>query len=376
MLNILVAPTSFKGSLTAVQAAEAIASHIPDNFKVITMPVADGGDGTLEILSNKLRGKFIKVETVDPLGKPINAEYFLTDDKIAIIELARTSGLNLIAVDACPAVYGSTRGTGKMILSALDQEITGIILSVGGSATADGGIGILKELGYRFYNRDGFEIRDGGIGLVDIHSIDDRGVDTRILKIPIQILCDVDNPLLGEKGGIEVYSPQKGASPEQIRLLIRGFKRLVEVIRKHRNWGIADLKYGGASGGVPAVLSAFLKTKLEPGAEFILKMLDFEKILKNTDLIVTGEGRIDETTSHQKIVSVIVNRAKKLNKLVLIFCGEISVSNFEEIVFSISPGGTDKGKLMTDAEKNLGLLTSRVFSLISRISMITSNGLR
>lgn len=372
MLNVLVAPTSFKGSMTAVQAAEAISSHIPDNFKVVTLPVADGGDGTLEILSNKLTGSFIEIETIDPLGRSIKSDYFLTADNIAVIELARVSGLNLVSTADCPAVYGSTRGTGKMILSALDQGATRVILSVGGSATVDGGIGILKELGYRFLDNQGNEISDGGIGLIDLDSIDDHRVDPRIFKIPLEILCDVDNPLLGERGGITVYSPQKGAGPEQIKLLINGFNRLSQVIRKYRNQEIADLKYGGASGGVPAVLSAFLEVKLNPGSEYILKFLNFDEVLKNTDLIITGEGRFDETTHHHKVVSVILDKARKLNKLVIIFCGEITGRNLKEIAFSISPGGAGKDQLMAAAEKNLGLLTSRVFSLISEISVLRS----
>lgn len=376
ILNILVAPTSFKGSLTPIQAAKAISSHIPPEFKVTSLPVADGGDGTLEALTGKITGRFIEVEAADPLGKPIKAEYFLTEDKIAIIELARTSGLNLVSTQHCPAVYGSTRGTGKLIKSALDQEASEIMLTVGGSATADGGVGILKELGFRFLDGRGNEIREGGIGLNDIESIDESEVDSRIFKIPLKVLCDVDNPLLGENGGIAVYSPQKGAGPHQVNLLVQGFTHLSNLIRKNRNKQIGDIRYGGASGGIPAVLSAFLEVEIHPGAELILEWLDFNEIIKEVDLIITGEGRFDQTTHNRKIVSVILERAKKLNKLAIVFCGEIVPNHPQIVAFSISPGLCPKQQLIADAGKYLGSLTSRVFSLISEIYMITSKSLQ
>lgn len=375
-LNILVSPTSFKGSLTPVQAAEAISAHIPPEFKVINLPVADGGDGTLEVLTGKLKGSFMEVDTINPLGKPIKAEYFLTENKTAIIELARASGLNLVCTEHCPAVYGSTRGTGKLVLSALDQKASTIMLTVGGSATADGGVGILKELGYRFLDSRGNEIREGGIGLNDIESIDVSGVDPRIFKIPLKILCDVDNPLLGENGGIAVYSPQKGASPHQVSLLVQGFAHLSNLIGKYRNKQIGDIPYGGASGGIPAVLSAFLEVEIHPGAELILEWLNFNEIIEEVDLIITGEGSFDQTTHNHKITSVILEKAKTLNKLAVVFCGEINQSDPRIIAFSISPGICPKQQLIAHAGKYLGLLTSRVFSLISEIYMITSKSLQ
>ena len=321
-MNILVLIDSFKGSLSSLEAGEIIkkaCEQDPSN-KVIVKPVADGGEGTIDSLKDIKNARIVEVDVHNPLMEHHIARYLIVDDKLAIMEMSESSGLTLIKDNLDP-MNATTFGGGDMIQDALDKNIREFIIGIGGSATTDGGMGMLRSLGARFFDEDGIEISNGPIGIIDLETIDLDNFDVRLKECTFQIACDVDNPLCGERGSARVFSPQKGATPKQVEELDKLLGKYHEVTKKVIPDANDTIEGAGAAGGLGYAFKNYLNAELKPGIEIILEMLGADELIKNSDLIITGEGKMDFQTSMGKTPVGIANAAKKYNKKVIAFCG-------------------------------------------------------
>jgi len=326
-MNILVAPDSFKDSLSASEVSriisEAISALIP-SASIRQIPISDGGEGLLEALLTPLQGTLVSVSVKDPLHRTIEASYGLVDQgKTAIIEMATASGLELLSIEERNPLITSTYGTGELIKNALDKGCTKIIIGLGGSATNDGGIGMIKALGGLFLDQYNQEIPDGGAALSTLHSIDLSGLDKRLQQVAIVCACDVDNPLTGPSGASYVYAKQKGASDNMLAVLDSNLSNYATVIKATLNKDLEHISGTGAAGGTAMGLLAFLDATLTPGIALITELLHLEKHIKEAQLVVTGEGKIDIQTLHGKTIMGIASLAKKHSIPVLVFTGSI-----------------------------------------------------
>ncbi len=312
--RILIAPNAFKESLNAMEAADAIAEGIRKilpGVRLIRMPIADGGDGTLETLVAGTRGRLIQARVLGPLGKRIVAEYGVTGDgRTAIIEMSRASGLALVPPANRNPMLTSSFGTGELIRSALGQKVNTILLGIGGSATVDGGIGALQALGVRFINRLGRPVGPGGKGLATVSRIELDCLDPRLERVRILVACDVDNPLIGTRGAAAVFGPQKGATPKMVKLLDDGLSRLAVHIQSLTGVDVSRLPGAGAAGGISGSFHGLLGAQLRPGSELVFDLLGLRKMLSKVDLVITGEGKIDGQTPFGKGPGALARLAK------------------------------------------------------------------
>src|SRR5436190_1587055 len=303
-MHILIAPNSFKNSLPAGKAAEAIDKGLRESNLTCTtavFPIGDGGDGTGRLLIQHLQGKIIDKEVHDPAGKMIKSSFgFIGNTQTAIIELADASGLRLLQKNEYDPLHATTFGTGELISEALDMKAKRIILCIGGSATIDAGAGILQALGIKFLTGDGNELKQLPASLKDLADIDDSSFDKRLQNTELIILCDVENYLLGKEGAAPVFGPQKGATKEIVQQLEAGLTQFCNIALQKTGKDMSLIKHGGAAGGVSAGLNAFLNARLVNGIEFFLDITGFDKALEETDIVITGEGSIDEQTLHGK----------------------------------------------------------------------------
>ncbi len=326
-MNILVAPDSFKDSLSASEASriisEAISAVIP-SASIRQIPISDGGEGLLDALLTPLQGTLVSVSVKDPLHRTIEASYGLVDQgKTAIIEMATASGLELLLIEERNPLITSTYGTGELIKDALDKGCTKIIIGLGGSATNDGGMGMIKALGGLFLDQNQQEIEEGGGALNTLCSIDLSGLDKRLQHIEVICACDVSNPLTGTSGASYVYAKQKGASEDMLAVLDSNLSNYARIIKATLNKDLEHIPGTGAAGGTAMGLLAFLDATLSPGITLITKLLQLEKHMKEAQLVVTGEGRIDAQTLHGKTIMGIASLAKKHSVPVLVFTGSI-----------------------------------------------------
>ena len=326
-MNILVAPDSFKDSLSASEVSriisEAISAVIP-SASISQIPISDGGEGLLEALLTPLQGTLVSISVKDPLHRTIEASYGLVDQgKTAIIEMATASGLELLSIKERNPLITSTYGTGELIKDALDKGCAKIIIGLGGSATNDGGMGMIKALGGLFLDKHQQEIEEGGGALSTLHSIDLSGLDKRLQQVAIVCACDVDNPLTGPSGASYVYAKQKGASVNMLAILDSNLSNYATVIKATLNKDLENISGTGAAGGTAMGLLAFLDATLTPGIALITELLHLEKHMKEAQLVVTGEGKIDAQTLHGKTIMGIASLAKKHSIPVLVFTGSI-----------------------------------------------------
>ena len=316
-MKIVVAPDSFKGSLTAVEVADAIGQGVREIFpeaKIIKIPMADGGDGTVQCLVNATGGEILKEKVVSPLGDEVWASYgILGDKKTAVIEMAEASGLTLVPEDKRNPLITTTYGTGQLIKAALDQGCRKMIIGIGGSATNDGGAGMVQALGVKLLDREGKEIGFGGGELKKINRINISNLDNRLSETEVLIASDVSNPLCGPKGAARIYGPQKGATPEIIEELDKSLAHFAETIKRDLNKDVKDMPGAGAAGGLGAGLMAFLDAELKPGIEIMIEIVKLEQAIKDADLVITGEGKIDSQTIYGKAPIGVAKIAKKYN---------------------------------------------------------------
>jgi glycerate kinase len=331
-LRILVAPDSFGGSLDSVAVAQAIAAgwlRARPNDEVIQAPMADGGEGTLAAVSAALgdRARRRSVATHDALGRPISADYLLLDDgRVAFVEMAAASGLaQLTPEERTPesARAASTRGTGELVRSALDAGVQRLILGLGGSATTDGGSGMLAALGVRFLDLAGTELPPGGAALAELIVIDPSGLDPRLAGVDVEVASDVTNPLTGPAGAAATYGPQKGADPAAVAGLDAALGIYGTAIEAATGRAVAELPGAGAAGGTGAALLGFMNAALRPGIEVVAEMARLEASLEGADIVITGEGRADEQTLAGKAAMGVAVFAGKRGTPVVLMCGTL-----------------------------------------------------
>ena len=328
-MHILIAPNAFKNSLSAADAANAIEEGFKESRLTCTcecFAIGDGGDGTAELLVKKCDGLFVKANVHDPLGRKITATFGLIDKgKTAVIEMADASGLRLLKHDELNALQASSTGTGELIKQALDKGVTKIIIAMGGSATVDGGCGILSALGVKFLNKDGQTLVKPE-HLAQLDKIDVAELDGRILHCEVIVMCDVDNKLLGDNGAASIFGPQKGATAEGVKKLEDSLTKLAEVAFQQTGKDMASIKYGGTAGGAAAGLFAFLNAKLVNGIEYFLQLTNFEEALLRSNLVITGEGSIDEQTLQGKGPFGVAVRAKEKGIQVIGIAGKVPLN--------------------------------------------------
>jgi glycerate kinase len=326
-MHILIAPNAFKHSLSAVDAAAAIAAGLgASDFSGTwaACPVADGGDGTADLLLRARAGERRQALARDPLGRRIPCEFVLLDaGRTAVIELAEASGLRRLQSHELDPLRASTAGTGELIKCALDCGVREIILCVGGSATVDGGSGLLQALGVDFLDCAGRPLDCLPGELPQLAAIDVTRLDPRLGDRVLTVLCDVTNPLLGGRGAAAIFGPQKGATGDAVGALERGLARFSEVVLRHTGEDIAQLPRGGAAGGVAAGLRGLLGARLVDGSDYVLQLIDFDTGLNGADLVITGEGAIDDQTIDGKAPWAVALRARARGALVVGMAGRV-----------------------------------------------------
>ncbi|NOY37396.1 MAG: glycerate kinase [Chlorobi bacterium] len=324
-MTILIAPDSFKHSLTALEAAtvmeKAVKSVLP-KAQVILHPLADGGEGTVEAVIRAAGGKIVEVRAHDPLMRPLKTSFgFLPKKKVAIIEMAAASGIELLRPEERNPLRTSTYGTGELVRAALDLNVREIIIGVGGSATVDGGMGAIQALGGRFTDAGGNELTPEGRELSRLARIDLSTLDRRLKKVTIRVACDVENPLTGTEGAARVYGPQKGATPGMVEILEKNLQHFAEVLKRDSGQDIRDLPCSGAAGGLGGGLMGMLDAKAEGGFQIIRKLTGLDVLLGKADLVLTGEGKMDDQDFFGKAPFALAKLAKKRHIPVIAFTG-------------------------------------------------------
>jgi glycerate kinase len=371
-MKILIASDSFKGSATTMEVADNIAKgllRVCPEIEIEKLPVADGGEGTVETLVAGMDGNLVHVEVTGPLGERVKAKYGIIDDGMAIIEMAEASGLVLVEEEMRNPTLTTTYGTGELILSALERGLKRIYVGIGGSSTNDGGMGMARALGYRFLDRDGNELPDGGGSLGQLDRIDVANVTPLLKDARITVMCDVENPLFGPDGAAYVYGPQKGADPDMVQILDENLRHFSEILIRDMNADVADIPGSGAAGGLGGGLMAFCGAELKPGIEMVLDILDFDSHLQDVDLVVTGEGRIDGQSAKGKVPAGIAKRAKKLNKPLVAIAGGVGegIEGFYSIGIDLILPIVDGPMELRQAMDEVGILLERTGERLARV---------
>jgi glycerate kinase len=362
-MQILISPNAFKNSLDAAAVAHAIEKGLQQSSLTCTttcFPIGDGGDGTGSLLTQLCDGIFIEETVHDPLGREIHSRFGLIDnEQTAVIEMADASGLRLLKEDERDPLHASSFGTGELMMKALDRKIKKIILCVGGSATVDGGCGILQALGIRFLDAGNQPLTGIPGSLQHLSIIDLSGLDKRIRECECIILCDVTNPLLGEQGAAKIFGPQKGASEKMVQQLEASLTQFNTIVLQTLGIDMSVVKHGGAAGGVAAGLHALINAKLVNGIDQFLTITGFDKVLEKADLLITGEGSIDLQTLDGKGPYGVAVRAKKKNIPVIAFAGKLPAQPKAELktwfdqLININTVPMDIDAAMRETESNL-----------------------
>ncbi|WP_427108722.1 glycerate kinase [Lysinibacillus xylanilyticus] len=322
-MKVVISPDSYKGTLSAIEVANAMQAGILDvdqSIETVILPVADGGEGTLESLVASTNGRYISQYALDPLGRVIKAKYgVLGDNETCVIEMAQASGIMLLQDGEKNPELASTYGTGQLIKAALDEGFRKFIIGIGGSATNDAGVGMLKALGLQFKKEDGTLISDGVSSLLDLASIDVSQLDPRIAEATFIIACDVDNPLIGESGATAIFGPQKGVKKHQIAYFDSCIKQFADIVEKQFNIRLHDYKGAGAAGGLGGALIVFLNGSFHAGIEIVIEAIQLKKHLEGAEFVITGEGKSDRQTLHGK-APLGVAKAATLANVQAVYC--------------------------------------------------------
>lgn len=369
-MKVVLAPNAFKGSMSAMQAALAMEQGVRAAFptaEVCRVPVADGGDGLAEVLIDALGGDAHAVTVSGPLGEPVAATLCKVPSLgLAVVEMAAASGLALLAPALRDPTRTSTFGTGELIRAALDLGARRIVVGIGGSATNDGGVGMAAALGIRFLDADGAKVPPIGDALAQIRRIDTSGLDPRLSGVRCEVICDVDNPLVGPRGASAVYGPQKGATPDQVLALDSGLVHLADRIAQDLGLEVRDLPGAGAAGGLGAGLHAFLGAELRRGVDLVLDLVGLDAQLGGADLVITAEGQIDFQTAFGKAPAGVAERAKAQGIPCIAIAGGIGTGIAElhpigiDAVFSLCPGPVTLEQAMTSGPALLSATTEQV----------------
>ena len=369
MKKVIIAPDSFKGVLSAGRVADIIADEVYAVFpdcEIIKMPIADGGEGSVETIISAVGGDIFETQVLSPDDREITAFYGITSGGTAVLEMAQSSGLT--RQTGLNPMTSTTYGFGQLILAALDKGVRDLILCIGGSATTDGGCGMAAALGVKFFDAEWLAKRDYGDCFIPcggtlsaIDRIDINDIDKRIAESTFTVMCDVDNPLFGIRGAAYIYGPQKGASTEQVQILDAGLKHYSSVLKKHFGKGFADIPGAGAAGGLGAGCIAFLNAELMSGIDAILNICGFSEHIKNAGLVITGEGKLDSQSFQGKVLSGILRETLRIRSAgdvpILSVCGiceldEVFLREKGVIAFETSEGISVE-ESMNDCERYL-----------------------
>ncbi|EIT7144777.1 glycerate kinase [Vibrio vulnificus] len=369
-MKIVIAPDSYKESLTAMDVAIAIEKGfkqvLPD-AQYVKLPMADGGEGTVQSMVDATGGTIIEHTVSGPLGQPVCGFFgLLGEGKTAVIEMAAASGLHLVTPDQRNPLITTTFGTGELIKAALDHGVEHIIVGIGGSATNDGGIGMAQALGIKLLDAQGNALGHGGGELAKLATIDCSQLDPRLAQVRLEVACDVDNPLCGTKGASAVFGPQKGATPEMVKILDENLAHYAAIIKQQLGADVRDMAGAGAAGGMGAALLGLLNAELRPGIEIVMDAVRLDEIVADADLVITGEGRIDSQTIHGKTPIGVARTAKKHGLPVIGIAGCLSADcgvvheHGLDAVFAVVNRSVDLPTALAEAAENVELTARNV----------------
>lgn len=372
-MKIVIAPDSFKESLDAQEVCRSIAKGIKKVFpkaEILLVPMADGGEGTIAAVIKRIGGKTKSCTAMAPLGNKVKALYGLVNGgRIGIVEMAQASGLTLVPVKKRDPMVTTSFGTGEMILSALNHNCKEIILTLGGVGTNDAGVGMAKALGYRFLDKNRAEIPEGAAGLLLLAQIDKSHVHPKIGKTKFVAAYDVKNPLCGSTGSAVVYGPQKGATPKMIQKIDSALRNFSQVVEKDLKIKVSNLAGAGSAGGAGAGSVAFLNAELKSGIDWVIESTQLEKKIQDADLVITGEGKIDEQTIFGKVMVGVAKIAKRYGIPTIAFCGRVGDGAKKvhslgiDAFFSIANGPISHQESLKNAGKLLTQTTEEVMRL-------------
>lgn len=372
-MKILLSPDSFKGSLTATEAAKAMAAGIHDynpSLQTILVPVADGGEGTMNSLVEATGGRFVPVFVQDPLGRQIKADYgVLGDGETCVIEIAEASGLERLTEEERNPLLASSFGTGELIHQALNAGFRKFIIGLGGSATNDGGVGMLQALGMKFFNKEGEEISQGGAAIEELHGIDLTGFDERVASSSFLVASDVKNPFIGPFGASAVFGPQKGATKAMVEQLDQNLQLLANVIKETTGISVHSREGAGAAGGAGGAFLAFFNSKMRTGIEVVLDAVEFDQHLQQASLVLTGEGKTDVQTLSGKAPFGVAQAAKRAQKPTMLISGVVDARDYDVLApyFISLDSLLEEQMLVEDAMKNASyLLRKKTYNVVAR----------
>lgn len=376
-LVIVLAPDSFKESMTAKEACEAMERGIKKvnaNINCIHVPMADGGEGTMQSLVDATGGKIYSLNVIGPLGNEVKAMYgILGDGETGVLEMASASGIHLVPTEKRNPLVTTTFGTGQLVKACLDHGVKKLLIGIGGSATNDGGIGVIQALGGKLLDKEGKELGFGGGELGKLATIDLTNFDERLKDVEIEVACDVNNPLCGERGASNVFGPQKGATPEMISVLDLNLSHYASVIKEQMNKDVLDIPGAGAAGGLGAGLMAFLNGKLKKGIDMVIEYSGLEEKVKSADMVWTGEGSIDFQTQYGKTPLGVAAIAKNYNKPVIALAGKIGegidvlYSKGIDSIFGIMKGVTTIEEALEKGQENIERTAENIIRMINII---------
>ncbi len=339
-MKFVIAPDKFKGSLTGFEYCDAVEEGLRIVFsdaEIIKKPLADGGDGTIDVVKYYSEGESIAITASDPLFRAIKTSYVLSKTAgIAFIEMAEISGLNLLSTQERNCMHTTSLGFGELIVDAIAKGAKELILGIGGSATNDGGMGLAQALGFRFLDGNGKELKPIGSSLIEVKKIDTSKVYPKLASVRVKVACDVSNSLYGQDGAAHIYASQKGASTTEIEELDKGLENYAKVLQEEFELDVQRIKGAGAAGGVGAGARIFLNAELVSGIELIKEIADFDSSIENADWIITGEGQLDAQTLSGKTISGVLASAKKKNIPVAALCGSVTISARVQEEFGLS----------------------------------------
>ena len=373
-MKILIAPDSFKDSLSSFEVARAIEKGIHlacSTIETKIFPMGDGGEGSSEILGHHFQAEKLQLEVEDALGRPTTASYYFSPHiHTAFIEMAEASGLQKITPAERNCMKASTYGTGQLIRHAIGEGAKKIVLAIGGSATNDAGMGMANALGFRFYDTQNNLLKGIGEDLLKLHHFDESNA-VLPTDLQVDVICDVDNPLYGEKGAAYVYARQKGATDLELKQLDAGLTNFAKVVKQQQKIDISDVPGAGAAGGLGAGSLVFLKASLHKGIDLMMEMTNFDQQLSGVDLVITGEGKIDSQTIHGKLIHGITQHARKFSVPVIAFCGMLNLNpeQVEELGLKGAFSIQSKPCTLDEAIKNTGKeLTNLSFNVMKTLN--------
>lgn len=374
-LVIVLAPDSFKESMTAKEVCEAMERGIRkanSQIRCIHVPMADGGEGTMQSLVDATGGRVYSKEVVGPLGNNVVAEYgILGNGEIGVIEMASASGIHLVDSEKRNPLITTTFGTGQLIKACLDKGVKKLLIGIGGSATNDGGAGFIQALGGRLLDENGDDLSYGGGALAKLHTIDLSNLDERLKYVSVEVACDVNNPLCGKEGASYVFGPQKGATREMIEILDQNLSHYAEVIKEQLGKDVISKAGAGAAGGLGAGLMAFLDVKLKSGIEMVIEYANLEEKVRDADMVWTGEGSIDFQTQYGKTPLGVAMIAKKYNKPVIALAGRVG-NDIDDLydkgidaIFGIMRGVTSIEEALVKGPENVEKTSENIIRLLN-----------